>query len=81
MEPGLFDVWTNIVKATPNATLWLLKFPKEAVKRLEVSVLRGFRASCQQLMASSHTLATEPGAGGGAGAAQGADGVELAPAH
>lgn len=39
VEPGLFDVWTNIVKATPNATLWLLKFPKEAVKRLEVSVL------------------------------------------
>lgn len=34
VEPLLFDVWSNILKATPNSTLWLLKFPKEAVKRL-----------------------------------------------
>ena len=34
VEPKLFDVWTKIVIATPNATLWLLKFPKEAVTRL-----------------------------------------------
>ena len=40
VEPKLFDVWVNIVKATPNATLWLLKFPKEAVKRLQVACRR-----------------------------------------
>jgi len=35
VEPKLFDVWAQIVKRTPNGTLWALKFPKEAVKRLE----------------------------------------------
>ena len=35
VEPKLFDVWAEIVKRTPNASMWLLKFPKEAVPRLE----------------------------------------------
>ncbi|EKX33775.1 hypothetical protein GUITHDRAFT_81153 [Guillardia theta CCMP2712] len=34
VEPSLFDVWVRIIKRTSNTSLWLLKFPKEAVKRL-----------------------------------------------
>lgn len=52
VEPKLFDVWAKIVRATPNATLWLLKFPKEAVTRLEQQAsARGLGA--EQMVLSS----------------------------
>jgi len=35
VEPRLFDVWSNIIRRVSNSTLWLLKFPEEAVKRLD----------------------------------------------
>ena len=44
VQPNLFDAWARIIKKSPKALLWLLKFPKEAVRRLEQQALaRGLR--------------------------------------
>ncbi len=42
VEPRLFALWSRIVKRT-NSTLWLLKFPKEAVNRLRKEVCNARR--------------------------------------
>jgi protein O-GlcNAc transferase len=46
IEPGIFDVWCNILKRVPNSILWLLRFPAlSEVNIIAEAKARGIKAS------------------------------------